>query len=279
MSLLFFYKGVKMDNKLFGIKEIHNCIICPHDAITINGIEYNSDEPILSLETLDLVNFSELKNRKYATGGYKNQTWIYWEETPMVNLSFSHGVMSKTQMGLLGNSALISKQEEFFKYSLKKTVDEEGRIFLPDNIEVFIKDSYFYKNNGEKISNEEVEYNPEENYIKIKNQEGREETFFLVMSAKYKGTNSILEIGNRMLRSFVSITGIIQRKEEDTGKIKSIVLNIPKAQLSSNFVAQIGNDSPPMVANFEISAFPVGEKHSLKNIDFIFLDIDLLADY
>lgn len=268
-----------MDNKLFGIKEIYNCIIIPHNNVTINGIEYESGEPILSIDTLDLVNFSELKNRKYATGGYKNQTWIYWEDTPMVNLNFSRGVMSKTQMGLLGNSSLIKKKEEVFKYSLKKTADSEGRIFLPEDIEVFLEESYFYNSKGEKILKENIEYNKEENFIQIKNQEILEDTFLLFLSVKYKSSSSVLEIGNRMLRSFVSITGIIQRKEEDTGKIKSIILNVPKAQLASNFVAQIGNDSPPMVANFEINAFPTGDKHNLKNIDFIFLDTNLLADF
>ena len=58
-----------MDNNIFGLKEIYDCIFSSTYDIEIGNRIIKAGEPILRFDSLQLANLDEIKSRVNATGG------------------------------------------------------------------------------------------------------------------------------------------------------------------------------------------------------------------
>jgi len=71
-------------------------------------VGFRAGETIAVFDKIQISNFNEIKERVAARGGYGNVGRVFWETTKAIQFSFSQGVFSKEQFGLLNNAKIIT---------------------------------------------------------------------------------------------------------------------------------------------------------------------------
>ena len=259
-----------MDNNIFGLKEIYDCIFSSTYDIEIGNRIIKAGEPILRFDSLQLANFDEIKSRVNATGGYNNQTWVSWESTKEVNFDFSQGIFSKVQLAILGNAALESVEDVAVPKVESLELDESRQVrlkYAPSELFIYKKES------GEPLTAfEQDEFTltfPElEPYTEI-------EVYYNFIYSKA----DVITIGRRLVTGYLTMTAKTRLKDDKTGKTVTGVFRAPKIKLMSDFSIRLGNDASPAVGSFAITAYPTGSKGSEKVVDFILLNDDIDSDF
>lgn len=258
-----------MDNQMNGFKEIYDCIIKATYDIEIGNKKIKAGEPIVVFKSLQLVDFQEIKNRVNAVGGYNNQVWVSWESTREEQMSFSQGVFSKVHLAILGNANLeqthlieVPKHEEGeldenSKFTLKYTPIENS-IYVYDNIGKTINFSI----NDNVLSCEAEPYTNIDVYYDF----------------NYNNSTHIINVGRQLIKGYVELIAKTRLKDDITGKIVTGIFRIPRMKLMSDFSIRLGNDAPPAIGNFRVSAFPTGSKGSEKVMEIILLSDDIDSD-
>lgn len=259
-----------MDNNIFGLKEIYDCIFSSTYDIEIGNRIIKAGEPILRFDSLQLANFDEIKSRVNATGGYNNQTWVSWESTKEVNFNFSQGIFSKVQLAILGNAALESVEDVIVPKVESLELDENRQVklkYVP--LELFI----YKKENGEPL----MTFQQDESTLTFPELEPYTE-----IEAYYSFTYSkadVITIGRRLVTGYLTMTAKTRLKDDKTGKTVTGVFKAPKIKLMSDFSIRLGNDASPAVGSFAITVYPIGSKGSEKVVDFILLNDDIDSDF
>ena len=120
--------------------------------IEANGIRFKAGESIAVFDKIQLSNFNEIKEYVAARGGFDNRGHVFWETTRAMQFTFTQGVFSKTQFGLLNNSKVIAIDEDeplLITYDDEIESDEIG-ILRPTKTpvdQIFVYD----KESGERL--------------------------------------------------------------------------------------------------------------------------------
>ena len=80
--------------------------------IEANGVQIKTGESIAVFDRIQISNFNEVKEYVAARGGFDNRGHVFWETTRSVQFTFSQGVFSKIQFGLLNNAKIIAVDDE-----------------------------------------------------------------------------------------------------------------------------------------------------------------------
>lgn len=260
-----------MDNTMLGLKEIYGCVLKATYDIDIRGKKIKAGEPIAVFDSVQMADFQEIKSRIDATGGYNNQTWVSWESTKEVRLNFTQGVFSKIHFALLGNSDLTKANEVDVPENEDLEINEELQVtlkFTPKEGTLFVYD----KSTGALLTDYElndkvIHFNNIDPYTEI-------EVYYDFI---YENVDMI-SIGRQLISGYLTMTAKTRLKDDVTGKTVTGVFKIPRLKLMSDFSIRLGNDVPPSVGHFGITAYPTGSKGSEKVIDFILLNDDIDSD-
>jgi len=87
-----------------------------------------------------------------------------------------------------------------------------------------------------------------------------------------------MTIGQALTRGYLSLNGKMRVKDDDTGKVKTGIIRIPKLRLMSDLSIRVGNDAIPQVGRFDAIAVPEGARGQSKVMEIIFLNDDIDAD-
>ena len=259
-----------MDNSIYGLKEIYECVLKATYDMKMGSRLISAGEPIVIFDSLQFANFSEIKNLASAKGGYGNQSWITWESTKELPLTFSQGVFSQTQLALLGNSAITEKPEVLVPKQELLELDENLQMQLRYKPEgkVFI----YNRENGKKYEDVVVE----ENVITVQDGNSYEDVN-VFYNFLYKSA-TVINVGRQAIPGYLEFTGKTRLKDDVTGKLVTGILHMPKVKLMSDFSIRLGNNVPPAVGNFKIVGYPTGSKGSEKVMEFISLNDDIDSD-
>lgn len=257
------------DSSLMGMREIEQVVIRPLNDITFGGKQYNAGEPLFLFDNLQMMDFQENKARKSANGGYLNQARIIWESPLPMQISFSQGVVSTITMAALGNSKLDRGLETLI--TKKETLIWEGSPIALKFTPVANSLYAYYK--GEKIT----DFSLNDNFLTFGETVLTNEDIEVYYDFNYTNT-SVMHIGQRAIPGFLSLTAHTRLKDDMTGKTVTGIFRIPKLKLMSDFSIRLGEDVPPMIANFRFEAHPTGSKGSETVMDFISLDRDIDSD-
>ena len=105
--------GKGVDNVNFGsFKVLENVHLKATYDIEVNGIQFKTGETIAIFDKIQISNFNQIKDYVAARGGLDNRGHVFWETTRAIQFSFSQGIFSNTQFGLLTNSKVIKIDEE-----------------------------------------------------------------------------------------------------------------------------------------------------------------------
>lgn len=257
-----------MNDQLFGIKEIYDCIFSTTSDMKIGDRYFYANEPVLTFESLQVATFKEEKERADARGGYENKSWVFWEYTHEVNLSFTQGVMSRAQLSFLGNSDISYKRPVLVHTIEQVELDENQstRIQHKPMAEGF----YAYGQKGEKII-DEVSY--KDNMLTFKNTPAYT-ALDIYYYFQYERADTIY-VGRPLMTGYLQMTAKTRLKDDMTGKIVTGIINIPKLKLMSDFAIRLGNNVPPAIGNFAIKGFPIGEKGQERSAEIIILEDDI----
>lgn len=255
-----------MDNQMNGLKDIYECIFRATYDMKIGDRLIKTGEPIVMFDSLQLVDFQEIKDRIDAKGGYNNQTWVSWESTREEQIAFSQGTLSKTHLAILGNA--VMNKEEYVEVPKIETGEilENLRFHLryepiPNSVFVYNKNSGATINftvDGQDIVCEADPYTEIQIYYNF----------------NYKNAE-VINIGRQLIKGYISMTAKTRLKDDVTGKIVTGIISIPRLKLMSDFSIRLGNDAPPAIGYFRVSAFPTGSKGSEKVMDIILLNDDI----
>lgn len=258
-----------MDN--FSFKELEQCYIKATYPIEIGNKTVEAGEVIAAFDKIRVAGLNELVNYVSANGGFDNRAHVYWETTKEMHLSFSQGTFSEKQWALLNNSKLFEiKPEGNLTITATELCesDEEGWFRLEhEPIDLFVYD----KETGEKYT-----CGRQGKEIKIKSQY----TDVIVnYTYNYSGGAKLIQIGNKLLKGFVSLEGRTRAKDDTTGQVVTGLIKIPKLKVMSGLTVRLGQQATPIEGTFNGVACPVGSRGNSYVSEFYFLNNDLDSDF
>ena len=261
-----------MENQ-FSMKELYDIKLKATYPMEINNKKYEIGEVITTFDNIQIANFNEIKSRVSANGGYDNRTHVIWEDTKQIDFTFSQGIFSQLQLGLLSNARLLTREPDSnisISKRENKEINEYGKIELE---EIPVGTIFVYNSNtGERIK----DFGVEGKTLVFNN------LIYLDVIIDYNynytngGTNLIL--GRRLISGFVSLEGKTRVKEDITGKNRTGIIKIPKLKLMSDLSIRLGSNANPVIANFRASGFPIGDKGNKTVMEMILLNDDIDSD-
>lgn len=260
-----------MENQ-FSMKELYDVKLKATYPIEINGIKYETDEVITCFDKLQIANFNEIKPRYAAEGGFDNRAHVIWEDTKQIDFSFSQGIFSKLQFSMLSNARLLTKaagEEIFISQREYKETDENGMLELDK--EPVSKIFIYNATTGQKITNFEQKGNTLVLQDSFTN---------FIIDYKFRYTNKATKmiLGQRLIPGYIALEGRTRVKDDETGKTKTGIIEIPRLKLMSDLSISLGQDAYPVVGNFRASGFPIGAKGSKEVMKITFLEDDIDSD-
>ena len=111
-------------------------------------------EVVAAFDKIQIANFQEINREIAAQGGYQNRQLVIWDRTEGVNLIFTQGVFSKTQLGLMNNARVLTiKEGKQIRIAQRDELetDSEGKITLthvPIDSWIFV----YNRETGEKLT-------------------------------------------------------------------------------------------------------------------------------
>lgn len=239
--------------------------------IDVNGIKFNTGETIAIFDKIQLSNFNQIKEYVAARGGFDNRGHVFWETTKAIQFSFSQGIFSSTQFGLLNNAKVISILDEeplLITYDDEIESDEIG-ILRPTKTpvdQIFVYD----KETGKKI-----EFEPSGIHFKITTPYKD-----VVMRYRYNYENgaTIAKIGEQFLQGFLELEGKTRIKDDTSGLITTGIIKIPKLKLMSGLSMKLGTQANPVVGNFNAEGVPTDSRRNSYVMEIYFLNEDIDSD-
>ena len=239
--------------------------------IEANGVRFKTGESIAVFDKIQLSNFNEIKEYVAARGGFDNRGHVFWETTRAMQFTFTQGVFSKTQFGLLNNAKIIAVDEDeplLITYDEQLESNEIG-VLVPTKTpvdQIFIYD----KETGARLecSPWGLEFKIDEPYNDV----------IMRYRYNYEDGASVAKIGQQFLQGFLELEGRTRIKDDTSGLITTGIIKIPKLKLMSGLSMKLGAQASPVVGNFRAEGVPVDSRRNSYVMELYFLDRDIDSD-
>lgn len=267
----------------FGVKELYGVTLKCTSNMEINEKWFEEGEPILFFDKIQIAYLDEQKKRTSAKGGYGNQTFVKWEDTTGMGIQLSEGVISKAGLSILSNSKILSKDKTIIPIPYSEnleSVKENEKYYLKLRYACETK-PYIYRN-GKKITDFQYEESDSRGKILINGVDDEAEIespkYTIYYDYIYEGNTEKFYVGQRLVRGFLSLTGRMRLKDDQSGKETTCLIEIPKVELMSDLTMRLGSGVSPYVYGFNLQAHPVGERGNQYVCKFTMLDEDIDSD-
>ena len=147
------------DNSILGVKELYDVVLKAYTDTEINGVKVKEGQVIGRFDKIQIARLKEDKSYIAARGGFGNQELVVWDDTESIEITFTQGVFSKTQLSILLNAHMATKEassEQLVPYYEEDESNEEGKFTLsaiPERKGLFL----YNKKTGEQITDYVVE--------------------------------------------------------------------------------------------------------------------------
>ena len=262
-----------MENE-FGMQELYFVQLKSTSIIEINGKQIAAGEVIAAFDNIQIANFKDIHREAAAQGGYQNRKLVIWNRTEGVDLVFTQGVFSKTQLGLMQNARLVKvDNSQVVRIAQRDELEtnDEGIITLthePIGNWIFV----YNKETGEKLTGL--------NRIGLQQIQTPLVYKDVIVDYEYGYDNgaNVSFIGEDIFDGYVSLEGRSRIKDDVTGKTHTAIIYIPKLKITSDFNLTLGQNAQPMVGKFQATALSVGERKQSKAIEICYLEDDIDRD-
>lgn len=258
----------------FGLQELYSVQLKTTYPIEIKGKQFAVGEVIAVFDTIQIANFREIHQEIAAQGGYQGRKLVIWNKTKGVDLVFTQGVFSKTQLALMNNMRLISlDNNQIVRISQRDELetDEEGKITLthaPIDSWIFV----YNKETGEKLTG-----------LSFVNQQTLQTPLVytdVVVDYVYAYDNGadVSFIGEDIFEGFLTLEGRTRIKDDVTGETHTAIIRIPKLKITSEFNLTLGKKAQPVVGTLKATALATGDRKESKALEIYFLGDDIDRD-
>lgn len=268
----------------FGVKELYGVALKCTSNMEVNNEWFEEGEPLIFFDKLQIAYLDEQKRRTEAKGGYGNATLVKWEDTTGMNIQLSEGVISKTGLSILSNSKILSQDDSTITIPYNEEVEsvkEDGKYYLHLKKLFAARRPYVYRN-GKKFTDFTWGNFNSKGRILINGVDDEAEIeppkYTVYYDYKYTGNAENLCIGQRLVRGFLSLTGRMRLKDDQSGKETTCLVEFPKVELMSDLTMRLGSGVSPYVYGFNLRAHPVGERGNQYVCKFTMLDEDIDSD-
>lgn len=254
----------------FSFKEVYDTALFSTQPMEIGERKIEAGEKIAVFDKILVSTFNEDKQSATAHGGYGDRPHIFWETTKDIRVSLTQGVFSKTQMALMTNTKLFTKDEGHLFISRREIIesDETGRAFTKYDINnpVFIYDA----ETGERI---EAEWYGHKVHVGAPYKT-------IIVDYQYYYDNGIttFSFGRNLTNQYLSLEGKTRVKDDITGEVITGILKIPKLRLTSNLSIRLGQNATPMTNQLSGLAVPVGPRGHETVMEMHILSDDIDSD-
>ena len=264
-----------MDNE-FGMQELYSVQLKSTYPIEIKGVQYAAGEVVAAFDKIQIANFQEINKEIAAQGGYQNKKLVIWDRTEGVNLIFTQGVFSKTQLGLMHNARVLSigegKRIRIAQRDELET-DSEGKITLthvPIDSWIFV----YNRETGEKLT--DIGW-PDRTQPILQTSLVYKE---VIVDYEYGYDNGadVELIGEEIFDGFLTLEGRSRIKDDITGETHTAIIYIPKLKITSDFNLTLGQNAQPVVGKFSGTALPVGNAKNSRALEIYYLEDDIDKD-
>ena len=262
-----------MDNE-FGMQELYFVQLKSTYPIEIKGVQYAAGEVVAAFDKIQIANFKDISKEIAAQGGYQNRKLVVWDRTEGVNLIFTQGVFSKTQLGLMNNARVLSIRDgRLIRIAQRDELetDDEGKITLthvPIDSWIFV----YNKETGEKLTDLSM----------IDNKTIQTPLIYkdVIVDYEYGYDNGadVEIIGEEIFDGFLTLEGRSRIKDDITGETHTAIIYIPKLKITSDFNLTLGTNAQPMVGKFTGVALSTGERKRSRALEIYYLDEDIDRD-
>ena len=243
------------DNSILGVKELYDVVLKAYTDTEINGVKVKEGQVIGRFDKIQIARLKEDKSYIAARGGFGNRELVVWDDTESIEITFTQGVFSKTQLSILLNAHMATKEapsEQLVPYYEEDESNEEGKFTLsaiPERKGLFL----YNKKTGEQIT----DYVVEGKEITIN------EPYVEVISdyySKYQDKSYEIKIGTPLTNGFLRLEGRTRLKDDNTGETVTGILTIPRLKLKSGLSMQLGQAASPAVGTFYGEGYPTGKR-------------------
>ena len=264
-----------MDNE-FGLQELYFVQLKSTYPIEIKGKQIAAGEVIAAFDKIQISNFQEIHKEVAAQGGYYNRKLVVWNRTEGVNLIFTQGIFSKTQLALMSNTRLIRVgQNQVVRIAQRDELetDSEGKITLthvPIDSWIFV----YNRETGEKLT--DIGW-PDRTQPILQTSLVYKE---VIVDYEYGYDNGadVELIGEEIFDGFLTLEGRSRIKDDITGETHTAIIYIPKLKITSDFNLTLGQNAQPVVGQFKGTALSIGGRKSSKALEIYYLDEDIDRD-
>ena len=261
-------------DKEFGMQELYFVQLKSTYPIEIKGVQYAAGEVVAAFDKIQIANFQEINREVAAQGGYQNRKLVVWDRTEGVNLIFTPGVFSKTQLGLMHNARVLNiGKNSIIRIAQRDELEtnDEGKITLthvPIDSWIFV----YNKETGEKLTDLSM----------VDSQTIQTPLIYkeVIVDYEYGYDNGVdVElIGEEIFDGFLTLEGRSRIKDDITGETHTAIIYIPKLKITSDFNLTLGQNAQPMVGQFKGTALSIGGRKTSKALEIYFLDEDIDRD-
>lgn len=294
-----------------GIKELYDVTLRLNQPIKIGTRQFEINEAVLSLKTAAIAQINERIRDITAHGGYHDNPLVNWQIDQETNFTITHGVLSPTSWALLSNSQMKNPRIKSVNYS-------ENLKAIEDDIYCYVELKYEPNAHGDVIgAQENPNFEPhemgrrqelmlkplppsQEKWIfcynletgcPIKDFEIYGNKIFFKKSYReimvdytfdYEDKIKVIEVGNRLFEGFLRLDAKMSFKDEKSGEVSTVLLELPKIKLSSSLSMRLGkNYDSSVVSDFSFTAYP--SENIRKDKTYVsritFLETELSGDY
>lgn len=294
-----------------GMKELYDVTLRVTTPFEFNGKKFYPNEPLLVFKTAELANIEERKTTTQARGGYHNNSLINWEVDKEMNFAINHGVLSPISWSLLSNSKIEMPKTKSVSYNEDlKVIEDKDYCFVdlkfcPNHCNCIMgvqpnpcneplpmgrrpelmlkplppsKDKFIYvydKETGRRVEDFEIYRN--RLFFRTELRE-----VYVDYTFDYEDKIKVIRVGDRLFNGFLSLTGKMSVKDENSGEVTTAILEIPKIKLSSSLSMRLGkNYDEGTVSDFFFTGYPDENIRREKQLvcKITFLDKELTGDY
>ena len=258
----------------FGMQELYSVQLKSTYPIEIKGKQLAAGEVIAAFDKIQIANFKEIHKEVAAQGGYQNRKLVIWNRTEGVDLIFTQGIFSKTQLALMNNARLVKiNDNQIVRIAQRDELetDSEGKITLthaPINSWIFV----YNKETGEKLTGlSRVDEKTLQTSLVYKD---------VIVDYEYGYNNGadVSFIGEDIFDGFITLEGRSRIKDDVTGETHTAIIYIPKLKITSDFNLTLGQNAQPVVGRFTGTALATGDRKQSKALEIYFLEEDIDED-
>lgn len=257
----------------FSFKDLYDVSLKTTYDIEAGNRIVEEGETIARFDQIQIAGLQELSSRVSANGGFDNRARVWWETTKEIRIQFSQGVFSKSQLSLLNNAKLLdlnnSEPISISKRELLET-NENSRAELKyqPNGKVFVYNAETGEKVGFWLRGKEVNFDNRPYF-----------NFIAEYSYDYSSDAQVMKIGQKFINGFLSLEGKTRIKDDQTGKIITGLIKIPKLKIMSDLSIYLGQQASPVVANFNAVGTPVDQRRNSYVCEFYYLSNDIDSDF